>query len=54
MRGYARNKCRSKGGRQSYRVEGIINVTVNFKNNDDKESVRHICFRAIVCKDVKN
>jgi len=36
---------------QSYGVQGIMNVTVALKNNE--ESVRHICLRAIVCREVK-
>jgi len=40
-------------GGQAYGVQGIINVTVTSKNNDDEKSVRHICLRAIICREVK-
>ena len=33
--------------------QGIMNMTVTLKNNEDEESVRHICLRAIVCREVK-
>jgi len=40
-------------GGQSYGVQGIMNVTVTLMNNDDDGSVKHICLRAIVCREVK-
>jgi len=40
-------------GGQSYGVQGILHVTVTLKNNDNEESVRHICLRALVSSDVK-
>ena len=40
-------------GGQSYGVQGIMNVTVTLKNNEDEESVRHIFLRTIVCREVK-
>ena len=32
-------------GGQSYEMQWIMDVTVTLKNNDDEESMRHICLR---------
>jgi len=39
-------------GGQSYKVQGIMNLTITFTVDDKEELMRHLCLRAIVCREV--